>query len=480
MLSEDKFIEEVLEFHSFSKKGEGRAYLTKKQGLNIQVDVPHTLVGDTAKVRIRKKKRKKNKGRLLEIISPSPWRRKPVCPHSRICGGCTWHEMKYEKQLEEKEKILLDAFDKLLDKQTVEIFPIIPFSQQWRYRNKMEFSFSENKGGEKYLGLTIANAKSFIFNVETCFLANKWFSSALQAVRNWWKKTDLHAYFPPKDKGHLRSITMREGIRTQEKLIMLKVSGNKEYVLTEEDKKGFVQAIKDTGIKNISIFLCIQKIQKGQSTTYEILPLTEKKYITEKLKLSFLQKSFPKEKELIFKISPTSFFQTNTIQAEKLYNLAIKLAEVKKNSIVFDLFSGTGSIAMAFSLFVKKVIAIEINPSAVLDAKKNIEENKLSNIFLYEGDVGEVLKNLSSKKELFTPPDIVVVDPPRSGLNLKAIEQIKNLKPKKIIYISCNPYTQSENIKELQNLYILKKIQPIDQFPHTHHIENIAILEREA
>jgi len=442
----------------FTLKGYGVAISPDVSG---EVEIAHVIPGDQILFDLTRKKRKPLKGRLLEIVKESPDRVEPRCPHARTCGGCCWQQMSYEAQLKEKERRVRQAF------KGFQVEPIIPSDQQFEYRNKMEFSFSDNKAGQRFLGLMIAQAEPYVFNLTECHLTSSWFAEIVQSVRAWWESTSIAAYFPPGDRGSLRYLTLREGIRTGEKMVILNVSGNPDYALSRKDLDSFVAAIHKVIPSDISIFLRIHQTKKGTPTNFYEMHLAGPDHIIEKLHL--------KNHTFSFKISPSSFFQPNTLAAEKLYDLAISF--LPKASLVYDLYCGTGTLGMVASQTASKVIGIELSPEAVLDAKENLERNSISNMTIYQGDVGKVITKLMGEGD-FVRPDAVIVDPPRAGLDPLALHHLKILLPKTIIYISCNPLTQSSNIEELMQVgYKLKTLQPVDQFPQTYHIENIGLLE---
>ncbi len=440
---------------NFTPRGYGVALLEKDE-----VEVAHALPGDRILFELTRKKRRPKKGRLLEILSPSADRVAPRCEHAQTCGGCTWQALRYEAQLKEKERRVRESFPK----EAIE--PIIPSEKQFAYRNKMEFTFSENRAGTKFLGLMIAQAEPYVFNVSECHLANPWFSQVLGSVRKWWESSGLKAYYPPEDRGSLRYLTLREGIRTGQKMAILNVSGNPEFALSREQLDGFVEAVQS--VTQGSIFLRIHQAKKGKPTQFFEMHLAGPDHIIEELHLD--------AGKFHFKISPISFFQPNTIQAEKLYNEALSLLP-KPCRTLYDLYCGTGTLGMAASSFAKQVVGIELSPEAVLDAKENLVRNGIQNVEIHQGDVGQVITKLMSQPH-FMRPDAVIVDPPRAGLDPLAIHHLITLLPQTILYVSCNPITQAENIEELKKGgYKLKRLQPIDQFPHTYHIENIALLE---
>lgn len=375
-----------------------------------------------------------------------------LCPHAHECGGCRFQDIDYALQLEQKQAVVAQAFP------LFSVEPIIPCADPWRYRNKMEFSFSQNKAGDKFLGLILRGSRGKVFNLNECLIASPWFAKTVQSVRGWWEKTHLRAYHFHKGEGTLRTLILREGKRTGEKMAMLTVSGNPRFALTRPDINGFIEAIGDS---SVSIFLRIQQCIKGSPTQFYEMHLGGKDHIKEELHIN--------GERLSFIISPTSFFQPNTLQAEILYAKALGM--ITPSGHLFDLYAGTATIGMILAQKAEKVTSIELNPHAVFDAKANAELNGISNLELICGDVGKVLSEINSV------PDLVVVDPPRAGLDALALEHLKRLSPRQILYISCNPISQAANIALLPDYHILK-IQPVDQFPHTPHIENIVLLSR--
>ncbi|QVL57493.1 MAG: 23S rRNA (uracil(1939)-C(5))-methyltransferase RlmD [Simkaniaceae bacterium] len=449
-----------IKISKYSKRGHGLGTIKKTpESPPSSAEVVGTVIGDTALAEVGKKKKRIYSTTLKEIVIPSGDRVVPRCKYAGICGGCTWQQKDYQAQLKTKEKQVETLFGK-------QPLPIIPAEEPWHYRNKMEYTFSQNKEGEKFLGLIIARSKGRVLNLEECHLTSSWFIKVLGAVREWWKGSLLKAYHGYSDKGTLRTLTLREGKRTGDKMVFITISGNPDYMINKTEIQGFKEAVlKALPDETPSIFLRIQKIAKGTPTTFYEMHLYGPDLIEETLHVN--------KRALTFKISPDSFFQPNPLQAEKLYTHALKLADPQSTDTVFDLYCGTGTLGVIFAPYVKKVIGIELSPYAICDAEVNIKENNLSNIALHKGDVGSVLSHLN------LTADLVIIDPPRSGLDPTAIKHLIRLSPKKILYISCNPLTQSQNISDLiSEGYTLKTLQPIDQFPHTYHLENIAVLEK--
>ncbi len=380
-----------------------------------------------------------------------------LCIHVPECGGCTSQQIPYSEQLQQKQA----AIEKIFAPFNTPVAPIIPCQDSWGYRNKMEFSFSQNKAGDRFFGLILRKSRGKVFNLEQCLISPLWMAETLQRVRSWWETTELRAFNFRSGEGCIRTLTLREGRRTGDRLAMLTVSGDPRFALTRAHLKGFLQALNDP---KMSIFLRVQQAIKGSPTQFFEMHLSGPDHICEQLRLQ--------GRTLTFKISPTSFFQPNTEQAEVLYNKALEIAELTPRSTVYDLYSGTATLGMAFALKAQNVIAIELNPHACFDAKVNAEVNKIANIDIQCGDVGKLLSQAS-----VLTPDLAIVDPPRPGLDPLAMAALKRLQPQQILYVSCNPTTQAQNISELTDYRILK-VQPVDQFPHTAHIENIVLLTK--
>ncbi len=460
----------------FNAKGWGTGtHLPSESALKKKVEVIGSLPGDELSVRLYQKRKGKWRADLLEILQPSLMRTEPRCSHVPICGGCAWQQMDYSAQLKEKEKRVKNIFAHLLEKGETDFQEIVPCDNPWQYRNKMEFSFSENLAGEKFLGLVIAGSRGHVFNLTECHLVSSWYATLLGSVRTWWQQSGVKAY-RMNNTGSLRTLIVREGKRTSDKLVMLTVSGKPEYALSQHQLKNFVEAVKASvpieEHARLSIFLRIQQIHQGSPTQFFEMHLFGPDHLLEKMTLSL---DLPVE--LIFKVSPTSFFQPNTYQAEKLYSLALNMVSFPKKHAL-DLYAGTATLGMAMAARAQKVTAIELNPHACFDAKSNQELNGFTNLEILCGDVGKKLAELKSRSD-FIDPDLIVVDPPRTGLDSNALAHLKALLPQEILYISYNPETQLINIQELVSSgYRLSKMQPVDQFPHTPHIENIALLTR--
>jgi 23S rRNA (uracil1939-C5)-methyltransferase len=468
----------------FTKKGNGLGKVianehTPTHKIGAIVEVPFTLPGDTAQVALSRKKNGVFASRLEEIITPSSDRIQPRCIHFASCGGCRWQHLAYPDQLTLKQKNIEILFAPLLT-HGVAVRPIVACDPPWAYRNKMEFTFSGDAAGKKYLGLILDSSRGKVLNMTECHLVNTWFVDALKVTRAWWHESDLLPYHPHTNTGSLRTLIVREGMRTGDRLVMLTVSGCPEYALHKQQLESFTAFLRDAiepvdPSAKLSIFLRIQQAVKGKETQFYEMLLYGPDHIREILHIQTEPEtpSVP----LQFSVSPSAFFQPNTRQAEKLYSLALQMLDIPSDSVVYDLYCGTGTLGICAAKKAKQVLGIEISPESSLDARTNASMNNLKHVNIVTGPVHEVIAAM--KKEGALPPaDVVMVDPPRSGLDSQTIQHLVDLKPTKLLYISCNPNTQVENIKELQEKgYRIAAIQPVDQFPHTVHIENIVVLE---
>lgn len=478
-MKKSPYFKSSINIESLSSKGYGLGFLKKTETSPLsKVVVPGTLPGDEVVADVGPKRQGVYFGKLLEILEPSLDRVTPRCIHAGSCGGCSLQQMSYESQLAHKETIVKDLFAPLFAGVPK---PILPSDPIWHYRNKMEYTFSQDKEGNRFLGLIIAASKGRVEPLTECHLSPKWFITLLEGVRKWWEESTLLAYNGFRNTGSLRTLTVREGRRTGQKMAILTVSGCPEYSLTKEHLNSFVTAAKAAinplGENELVLFLRVQQIAPGMVTQFYEMQLLGPAHIGEELDISVADY----QKKYQFKISPTAFFQPNTCQAEKLYSKALEMAGLKKRKTVFDLYAGTATLGMIFSAFAEKVIAIEINPYAVFDAEMNKEINQIANLDIFKGDVAEALRELRKQDTSLQGPDLVLLDPPRTGLSKEALDIVVQLAPLEIVYISCAPQTQAKDCGLFKEAgYEIIDIQPVDQFPHTAHIENIVLLRQKS
>lgn len=427
--------------------------------------IPFTMPGDIAEVSFGRPRRGVLEGRLQHLIASSKDRCEPLCKHFGACGGCRLQHVPYIQQIEHKQHYLDNLFQPLCPVQ-----PVVPCQSPWLYRNKMEFSFGQSYGA-KTIGLYGAQSRRVI-DVEECHLVAPWFSELLSAVRLFWHHSDLQSYFAPGDRGSLRTLTMREGWRTKDRLAMLTVSGNPDYALKRSHLSQFVAAVAPVlrGANHYSCFLRIHQSMKGSPTEFFEMHLDGDDHICEELHIALKEGAL--EQRISFAISPSAFFQPNPRQAEKLYGIAMQMASLDASEVVYDLYCGAGALGLCASFCAQQVIGIELSPEAALDARTNAALNKRDNLKVITGDVADALGG----HEL-PLPSTVFLDPPRSGLSATARIEVAALQARQIIYVSCNPATQLQDLIWLKEKgYSVACVQPVDQFPQTPHVETVAKL----
>ena len=432
---------------------------------NYVVFIKDAIPGDVVNAKITKRKSSFAEARLLSIIQPSDIRIESDCPYFSYCGGCTWQNMSYENQLIYKRKIVQESIERLAGIENCEVEPVAESENVLGYRNKMEFSFADNRwllpeelGNMAIskgfaLGLHVPGTFDKILHIENCLLQSKTANKILLYVSDYAKKKNLQPYGIRSHKGFLRFLMLRESSYTGK--IMVNI------ITAYEDIKS-LKPLADDLMKNIPQIAGVinninSKLAQIAVGEYEIL-LAGESFIQEKLA------------GMYFNISANSFFQTNTIQAEKLYDFVVKFANLKPDEIVWDLYSGTGTIGLILAKMAKKVIGFEVVESAVKDAFKNAREHKVENIDFIAGDLLHKLQNAAHK------PDVLITDPPRSGMHEKVTHYINEIQPKRIVYVSCNPTTLARDLKILSLNYLIEKIQPVDMFPQTYHIETVVKL----
>ena len=394
-------------------------------------------------------------GKLLEVINKSPNRIASDCKTYKRCGGCSLRHIKYEETLNIKKHIVQNLVDKSLVTK-IQVKDVIGMEKPIYYRNKLQYPVGRDKNGLPVMGV-FANRTHEIIPVENCLIQNPAAEKVAKEIFRFIKENNISVYDENSRKGLIRHIVVKIGLKTKEIMCII-VSNNekieKEDELIETIKGKFPQVktiIKNINNKNTNVILGDKNII-----------LYGDGYIYDKLG------------DFTFKISPMSFYQTNPIQTEILYNKAIEFAKLDKDDILCDLYCGIGTIGIFASNKVKKVYGIEIVEEAVGAAKENAKINNVNNIEFMVGDVEKAFKVLIDEKKII--PNAVIVDPPRRGLDNTTINKLKELELKKLVYISCNPATMVRDVKMLEEKYDVKEIQPVDMFPYTSHIETIALL----
>jgi len=390
-----------------------------------------------------------------------------ICPHDEFCGGCIYQGVSYEEQLKIKEKEVLkylddnDMYPEVVDK--IEGCPSC-----YNYRNKMEYTFGDMvKGGEKTLGMHKKGNFMSIVTVDQCQIVHPDFNKVLSIVLNYVTEKDYPLYNKRNHQGLLRNLIVRRGVRTNEMTINIVTASDEKSGVTF-DEKGFVEAIKkaiseapDFSHEVVGIMRTLNDELADAVICNELRVLDGRDYYNEEIM------------GLKFKVSAFSFFQTNVEAVERLYTEAIDLIDDFEGKTAFDLYCGTGTISQVLALKAKRVVGVELVEEAVEAAKANAKLNGLDNCEFIAGDVFEVLKNVEEK------PDVIVVDPPRVGIQPKALDKIISYGVKEIVYVSCNPKTLAQNLKYFEYYgYNCKYLKPFDNFPMTKHIESIVLLSR--
>ena len=429
--------------------------------------VKNAIPGQTVTARITKKRTSYLEARSLEVLTESPHFVPVKCEHFADCGGCTFQNLEYEQQVAAKALQMKDVFRRIGGFKDVACDSIVKCDEIFHYRNKMEFTFSnqeyvpesekEREPSKFALGLHAPGRWDKILNINECHIQTKIANEILTTIKELTK--DLEPYNMREHTGFLRNVIIRVAANTDEIMVNIVTSRDDPDLLSPVSHTLITQFPNITSIVNN-----ITARKSGVSMGEHQVVLHGKEYIIEKLG------------DYEFMISADSFFQTNTKQAEKLYDIILEESQLTGSEIVYDLFCGTGSISLFLSKHAKMVYGFELVTSAVQDAMQNAIHNKVKNAWFFGGNLENLFRENTEAKELELP-DVVVVDPPRAGLHTKTIEDILEKSPKRIVYVSCNPASQARDVALLCNeKYELKKLRPIDMFPHTPHVENVATL----
>ena len=439
--------------------------LTKIDGFAVFVD--RVVPGDRARVRVFRKKKRHAEARLLEILSPSSMRIDPPCPYFGLCGGCSWQFMPYDQQIRFKREHVVESLSHIGKIPDTMVLPTIPSARVFGYRNKMEFSFSDKRwllpeelgkpdvSKDLGLGLHVPGTFFKVLDIEACLLQPDLGNAILNDVRDYVKKSGVPPYGLRSHMGFWRFLMLRHSVKYDLWMV---------NIVTADGPHDRVRPLAE--------FLA-RRYPSVRSVVHNIN--------TKRASIAFGEKEKPLIGDpficdgigrLEFDISANSFFQTNTEGAKCLYDTVKKYAQLTGGEIVMDLYSGTGTIAIYLAHNASQVIGMEISESAVEDAKRNCRKNGIDNCTFIEGDILDNLSDVSEK------PDVMVIDPPRAGVHPKVVEMVAALGPERIVYVSCNPTTMSRDIGQIVPYYRVVEVQPVDMFPHTYHIESVALLER--
>jgi len=455
---------EKLEITSISSEGKG---VGKVDGQ--VVFIKDTVPGDIVEARVTGRKKKFLQAIPLNFHTYSKDRAEPFCEHFGLCGGCKWQHMSYEAQLKFKQEHVSENLRKLSGLELPPAAEILGSNKTTYYRNKLEYTFSnfrwltkeEIDSEEEHirtgLGFHIPGRFDKILNVNKCFLQSDSSNEIRLALKKYADENGVEFFDLKKQTGLLRNLIVRTST-TGDLMVILQVFKNDQEMITQ-----VLNFLKRTFPEITSLMYVVN--EKGNDSFYdlEVKPFDGEDHIVEQMD------------DLKFRIGPKSFYQTNSVQAHELYKITADFADLKGDELVYDLYTGTGTIANFVAPKAKKVIGIESVEEAIEDAKRNSELNGISNTEFFAGDMKDMLAN--EFINLHGKPDVIITDPPRAGMHPKVTQMLAELKVDKIVYVSCNSATQARDLQVLGESYEVKRIQPVDMFPHTQHVECVCLLE---
>lgn len=438
---------------------------------NLVVFVPMVIPGDVVDIRIIRKRKKFIEGRVIRFHEYSADRIKPVCRHFGVCGGCKWQHLPYSHQLKYKEKQVWDNLTRIGKLELPAISPIIGSPGEYLYRNKLEYTFSDKRwlteeeinservfDRENALGFHIPGLFDKVLDIDTCFLQAEPSNSIKNSVREYARKFNLEFFDLRDQKGFLRNLIIRNTLDGQVMVIVVFFYDDKEK------REALLEYIKDSFAQVTSLFYIINSKKNDSLNDQNPVLFSGEGYLLEEMK------------GLKFRVGPKSFYQTNSRQALALYQVVEDFAGLSGEELVYDLYTGTGTIACFIANKAKKVIGIEYVEEAIKDAVLNAGINKIGNTSFFAGDMKEVLSLQFIKDN--GKPDVIITDPPRAGMHEDVVRTILAAASELIVYVSCNPSTQARDLALLSEQYSVIRVQPVDMFPHTHHVENVVLLKQ--
>lgn len=441
---------------------------------DMVVFVPFVVPGDVVDLKIRKKKHSYCEAEVARFVKYSETRAEPVCQHFGVCGGCKWQNLPYEEQLRAKQQQVFDQLSRISHVQLPEFNPIMGSQLTLHYRNKLEFGCSNKRwltreqvaSGETFdtmnaIGFHITGAFDKILPIEKCWLMDDLQNRIRNEIRDYALANGITFFDLRQQVGLLRDVMIRNS-DTGEWMVLVQF-----HFENDGDQQRAEALLSHLGERFPQITSLLWVDNQKCNDTFGDLPVQVFKgndHIFEVME------------DLKFKVGPKSFYQTNTLQAYHLYDVARQFANLNGNEIVYDLYTGTGTIANFVARKAKKVVGVEYVPEAIEDAKVNSELNGIDNTTFYAGDMKDILNDEFIAEN--GQPDVIITDPPRAGMHADVIETIVRANPKRIVYVSCNPATQARDLIALDNNYEVKAVQPVDMFPHTPHVENVVLLER--
>lgn len=431
----------------------------------------NAIPGDIVDVQTTKKRKAYFEGVAIKFHSLSDKRTEPVCDHFGVCGGCKWQNMDYEAQLFYKQKEIENNLSRIGKVELPITIPIIGSEKKYFYRNKMEFSFSDSRWltqeeidsekdieNKNALGFHIPRMWDKILDIKKCHLQEDPSNQIRTSVKEFAINNNLAFFNPRHQTGLLRTMMVRTS-SIGETMVLIQFFDD-----LKKERELLLNHLSEKFPEITSLQFVIN--QKPNDTIYDqnVICYSGRDHIFEEME------------GLKFKINAKSFYQTNSEQAYELYKITRDFADLKGNELVYDLYTGTGTIAQFIAKKAKKVIGVEAVPEAINDAKENAQLNNINNVQFYTGD----MKNVFNESFIETNgmPDVIITDPPRDGMHKDVVQQILNIAPKKIVYVSCNSATQARDLEIMNKLYKVTKVQPVDMFPQTHHVENVVLLEK--
>jgi 23S rRNA (uracil1939-C5)-methyltransferase len=431
----------------------------------------NTVPGDVVDVQTTKKRKAYFEGTAINFHSLSDKRVDPICQHFGVCGGCKWQDMGYDHQLFYKQKEVENNLKRIGHLDLPEMTPILGSKKEYFYRNKMEFSFSDSRWltqneiksdnqieDKNALGFHIPGMWDKILDIKKCHLQEDPSNTIRLETKKFAVENGLTFFNPRNQHGLLRTLMLRTSSIGE---IMVLV----QFFENDKEKRELLLNHLSLTFPEITSLLYVIN-PKANDTIYdqEIVCFSGRDHIFEEME------------SLKFKINAKSFYQTNSEQAYELYKITRNFADLKGDELVYDLYTGTGTIAQFVSKKAKKVVGIESVPEAILDAKANAVRNNIENVEFFVGD----MKNVFNEQFIAENglPDVIITDPPRDGMHKDVVQQILNIAPKKVVYVSCNSATQARDLEMMKDMYVITKVQPVDMFPQTHHVENVVLLEK--
>lgn len=461
----------ILTLDGFAFEGKSVARLE-----GLVVFVTGAVPGDTVLARLTRIKKTFCEAEALEVLTPSEQRTEPQCRYFGVCGGCRWQNVRYDAQLTFKRQHVVDALERIGGFHGIDVRPTLGCDQPYYYRNKMEFSFGQqwlsreemtaqrDTGSDKpsfALGLHLPGRFDRVLDLEECWLQSELSARVVNRVRRFALELQLTVYSTFTHEGFLRNLVVRESRQTGELMVNLVTRDDRPDIMASLTAALLAEFPEITTVCNNITERKSQVAVGDRERVYH-----GSGYINERIGTR------------LYRISANSFFQTNTLQAERLYDAVRTFARFTPSDVVYDLYSGTGTIALHVADHVRSVVGVESTPAAVEDAHRNAVVNGVDNCRFLLGDLREVLAKEKNMVAESGKPEVIILDPPRAGMHEDVVRSVMGLLPERIVYVSCNPATQARDLKMLAEQYRITDVQPVDMFPHTFHIENVVALSR--